>query len=256
MLKELIRGVDSPIYRNASGNPIEISDGFDAAPVKNLSVNLAFIQAGSGDPSHDNIRPITGFDSVNITRTGENGANPQSVTVSFPNVGTVYGGNLNLTTGLLTLTHKGVTFNGTENWGIDATTATDDPNRLKGRYKLENAFPGIKGDTSYDYIFQGVTNKYKPITASNTWDRVTGVSTHGLTENCLIFDSEFPLRTDINNFKASLAEIPLTVVYLLATPVTYQLTPTEITTLLGYNQITSDAGEIHLTYRADPNLSI
>lgn len=41
------------------------------------------------------------------------------------------------------------------------------------------------------------------------------------------------------------------VCYVLATPTTYHLTPTEITTLLGNNTLWSDAGGITLTYRAD-----
>jgi hypothetical protein len=41
------------------------------------------------------------------------------------------------------------------------------------------------------------------------------------------------------------------VCYALATPTTYYLTPTEITTLLGNNTVWSDAGSITLTYRAD-----
>ena len=44
------------------------------------------------------------------------------------------------------------------------------------------------------------------------------------------------------------------VVYELATPQTYQLTPTEVTLLLGENNIWSD-GEMTLTYLADGNAS-
>lgn len=42
------------------------------APVKNLRVTMEPIQEGSGDPSPDNIRPITGRESVTVTRTGIN----------------------------------------------------------------------------------------------------------------------------------------------------------------------------------------
>lgn len=41
------------------------------------------------------------------------------------------------------------------------------------------------------------------------------------------------------------------VVYKLATPITYQLTPQEVTTLLGMNAIWADTGDCTLTYRAD-----
>jgi len=46
------------------------------------------------------------------------------------------------------------------------------------------------------------------------------------------------------DFKAYLAEHNLQVVYPLATPQTYQLTPTEVRTLAGFNQVYSDAGPV------------
>ena len=46
------------------------------------------------------------------------------------------------------------------------------------------------------------------------------------------------------------------VVYELATPITYHLTPQEITTLLGQNNIWADTGDMSVTYRADTKLYI
>ena len=46
------------------------------------------------------------------------------------------------------------------------------------------------------------------------------------------------------------------VVYELATPVTYQLTPQEVSTLLGQNNIWADAGDTSVTYKADTKLYI
>ena len=41
-------------------------------PVEGLTVSMEPIQEGTGDPSPDNIRPITGRESVTVTRTGKN----------------------------------------------------------------------------------------------------------------------------------------------------------------------------------------
>ncbi len=41
---------------------------------------------------------------------------------------------------------------------------------------------------------------------------------------------------------------PLQVVYGLAEPKTYQLTPAEVTTLLGVNNIWADTGDVSLEY--------
>ena len=59
------------IVDTASGAIASFPDG-SANPIQSLSVSLSPIQEGSGDPSPDNIRPITGRDSVTVWRTGIN----------------------------------------------------------------------------------------------------------------------------------------------------------------------------------------
>ena len=49
-----------------------IDDGADGVPMKSLKVYIEPVQEGSGDPSTDNIRPISGWDSVETVRTGVN----------------------------------------------------------------------------------------------------------------------------------------------------------------------------------------
>lgn len=47
-----------------------------------------------------------------------------------------------------------------------------------------------------------------------------------------------------------------TLVYELATPQTIQLTPTEIQTLLGENNVWADSGDVEITYRRDISIVI
>lgn len=47
------------------------NDGSDL-PMPKLEVAIEPVQEGSGDPSPENIRPISGWDEVNVTRTGKN----------------------------------------------------------------------------------------------------------------------------------------------------------------------------------------
>ena len=61
------------------------------------------------------------------------------------------------------------------------------------------------------------------------------------------------LASDIEAFKAYLANNPLQVCYPLATPQTYQLDPQTISLLHGNNNVWSD-GEVELTYNADVQL--
>lgn len=60
------------ITDSASGAIASFPDGGDGFPVSDLKVQMEPIQAGSGDPSPDNVRPITGHDSVKVWRTGVN----------------------------------------------------------------------------------------------------------------------------------------------------------------------------------------
>ena len=51
---------------------VSITDGADNIPVRALSSTIVPVQEGSGDPSPDNVRPISGWDGANVTRTGKN----------------------------------------------------------------------------------------------------------------------------------------------------------------------------------------
>ena len=60
------------INQTASGDIVTITDGADGMPLSECVVSVEPVQSGSGDPSPDNIRPITGVTASNIFRTGKN----------------------------------------------------------------------------------------------------------------------------------------------------------------------------------------
>lgn len=61
--------------RETTVGPVSIA-GFEASaadmPLKSLTVNIEPVQEDSGDPSPENVRPITGWTGCNVTRTGKN----------------------------------------------------------------------------------------------------------------------------------------------------------------------------------------
>lgn len=65
------------ILETASGSIASFSDGADNMPMKSLVVDIEPVQSGSGDPSPDNVRPISGWDGVTAQRTGKNLLNPK-----------------------------------------------------------------------------------------------------------------------------------------------------------------------------------
>ena len=56
----------------ASGSIANFTDGADNIPVKSLVAQIVAQQAGSGDPSPSNVRPIIGASSLSVTRSGKN----------------------------------------------------------------------------------------------------------------------------------------------------------------------------------------
>lgn len=57
---------------SASGAVAAFPDGADDIPVRDLTVTIEAVQSGTGDPSPDNVRPISGWTGANVTRTGKN----------------------------------------------------------------------------------------------------------------------------------------------------------------------------------------
>ena len=83
-------------------NGFTILDGANAIPVKNLEIDIAITQNGSGTPSSSNIRPIVSRTGINLTHNLEN------IQFSFasltPNY--IFAGKYNVVTGVLTKTYE------------------------------------------------------------------------------------------------------------------------------------------------------
>ena len=71
-LMDVIPNKAATIYRDASGELIDITDGADGMALKSVVVDIGAVQDGVGDPSSENIRAITGWKGTRITRTGKN----------------------------------------------------------------------------------------------------------------------------------------------------------------------------------------
>ena len=60
------------IINTASGAIASFDDGADSMPVKKLVAQIEPVQSGTGDPSPDNVRPISGWTGAEIEQTGVN----------------------------------------------------------------------------------------------------------------------------------------------------------------------------------------
>lgn len=332
----------------ASGSIASFPDGADDIPVKSLKVNIEPVQAGTGDPSPDNIRPISGHATAKVTRCGKNLLNrdtekngfinadggiqmdsvsvhsalmavteeekytfsgiasttagtgnkrihgydvngnwvrqlsylpieigrPYVITVTIPNGikyvrvshystdteclfekseiatayepytaqtvtialgGTIYGGTLDVTTGVLTVDRAMVDL-GTLNWGYASGEHpymyVNYTNKAQGNNIICSNYPTSSASSAADMSDKSILGF-----AGNTYVAVK--------------DSAY---TDAPTFKTAMNGVQL--VYELATPQTYQLTPEEVKTVLGQNNIFADTGDVTVQYRADTKLYI
>lgn len=199
--------------------------GLRDAPIKVKSY-INFIQTGSGDPAPDNIRPITGRDSVTIT------ANSVDHMISLGE--TVYGGSLDVTTGVLTVTNVSVDM-GSLDWSRKRTSTT---------YFYFIATPEPFKADNFNFISSVYNNVQQIRTRLN--DKEMGLFNNTSTETyrqIVVRDDDYETA---ETFIASVTGQQI--VYELATPITVQLTPTQIEQLLGTNNVFADCGNVEVYY--------
>ena len=219
----------------ASGNPAEL-DSPHAHIAQALVTTITPAQPGENYPAPDNVRPLTGWNVVNLYRGAayDEAASPV-LTAALPE--TVYGGTLDWTTGVLTVTHRMLRLTGSsaEGW-----TSNGSGHYYAKRYLTDT--PGGDSTTDGYCTHYRYANAYAGIAKS-----MQGRETH-----VWLKDADL---TSVDAVKAYLAEqaaagTPVTLVYPLATPYAIQLNPQTLPLLLGSNAVWCDAGETAVTYAA------
>lgn len=187
---------------------------------------------------YSNICPITGWTGVNVYRSGYDTSNPDTYAVTIPNdPGTVYGGTLDVVTGELVV-DKGCLDLGSLQWGIAGSSCFYNTTDIES---FKRATSNAERKTGL------LCSSYSPSTNVSFSDLQDDKSFLRGQES-----SPFDIRirdttySTTSEFKTAMSGVQL--VYELATPLTYTLTPVEIQTLTGQNNVWSDAGNVALTY--------
>ena len=208
-----------------------------------ITVNQAIFQpmirlASDTDPTfapYSNIRPITGWTAATVTRTGAGGESPETVTVSFGSAGTVYGGTLDVLAGKLTVTHK--------RWDLGALTWSMWNgffwSTLDGRLANPETFLNA---SNCNILKRGVANKNQ-----NLPDWSFDPFSYN-DPQCYV---ALPGVTSTSAAKTWLQNNGAYIVGPLATPLTYSLTPAQLSTLAGVNVVYADCGPVSVRYIAD-----
>lgn len=225
--------------KTVSGNPISVSDAL-ARPAESLVIEILPQQSGSGDPSPDNVRPISGFTGVNIYH--ESAYDPDAdptYSISWQDeAGTVYGGELDVTTGVLTVNLAKKVFDGSLQSSEFGFSALAQSSQVAWA-----SYPSI-GVKNEAFICD--TLEYKAIDGNQAF---TICNSSSAPRMFLYLPNTVATKADAITW---FSNNPTTVIYPLATPLTYQLTPTQVDMLLGNNTLWNDVdGDMTLEYLAD-----
>lgn len=217
--------------KTLSGNPIswKASDTEYLFPV----ISLAPKQAGTGDPSLENVRPISGYDSVTVTQSKDE-AQVKQIALTLPE--TIYGGTVDAVTGVGEKTWECIDFDGTEEYIFVSPT---------GWFEISRRLPAIANSDERD---SSVCSrfKYNLGKAESFWIDSTGRFVRFAT-------NEFSNVEEWKSYLAAQASAgtPVQVAYKLATPTSFQATGNQALTIQpGNHTMYTDGDTISLSRTA------
>lgn len=229
-----ITGVTANLFQSSGASPVTVG----TVPEFYETVWVRVLSAAGTTYENTTIYPMV---TIAEDDTTFEVGNHTEYNVSFGAAGTVYGASLDVKNGILTVTKSLATYNGNETWTATATA--------HGFYMTRPSAWLLRSAIT--------TNLFKEVPAGtgtanmNPWE--VGWNTTGAN---LLFMCDSTITT-LDEWKAFLAANPLQIMYELENPVSYQLDPTTIKSILGQNNIWCDTGDItSLEYRADTRLYI
>ena len=217
-------------FPSQTGSIVTFNSQYAGLPLKSHKVAVTATQSGSGTPSPDNVRPISGHDSIIISHSGEDTSNPTVYTINLG--GTYYGGEHDARTGLLTITHEMVDL-ATLRWVYQ-----ENRNRFYTTGIRNTVLPPSDNST--------------PISGICSHLQIVDYNSNELIDNnlCVPPSGYIYLRatayTTVEDLLIALSGAQF--VYPLATPTTIQLPPCPIDTLQGMNNIWANTGDTTVSF--------
>ena len=213
-----------------TGNPITCNpvEGYPLSAV----VTLEPKQAGTGDPSPDNVRPISGYDSVTVTQSKDE-AQVKQITLTLPE--TIYGGTVDAVTGVGSKKWAFVEFDGTENWEMNSKNIV----LYEAVSAPSNTNPGNGYCSQFPFAYNfGGNNIFISVVAV-----YLGVD----------LSAKYTLET-WKSYLAAQAAVgtPVQVAYKLATPEPFQATGNQaLPAVAGLNTVYTDGDSLDVSGRQD-----
>ena len=222
-----------PTVSTASGSVAT----FDTDMTENLvevKCQIVATQSGSGTPSPSNPRPITTYTSLNLSHSGADTSNPTITNIPFGQ--TVAKGTLNVSTGVLRVTH-GVVLDmsqlswtkGGDNYFAELPETIKRPSSAGEKANIVCEIFATAPQTSYTQNNNQITYYY------------TG-STEALSK-IIVYSTDY---ADLPSFETAITGYKL--MWELATPIEIQLDSITLQALLNENNIWCDTGDTEVKY--------
>lgn len=256
-------GSSTPVLNTATGNPITITDGADA-PLIELGVYGKSVQNGIPTPETPiDIVSVGDDGDVEIMVDNDNGiALSAIVTSGLPlcSVGDyrdelIYNAD---GTGKIIKRIRKVVFDGSEKWNQASTT--------NEKYRMTMNIGGYESLYGDNYtnttISLVVSDQYNAISYKQASEEINGIALlHTTGKHLSIYDENYATAT-VDEWKAHLAQNPLTVIYVLNTPQEIELSAAEMAALAelqtfeDVTNIYNDGNtEMYIKYWCDNNIN-
>lgn len=222
-----------------SGLPSSIASFSDGSnlPMPKLKCSIEAVQSGSGDPSPTNIRPISGWDEANITVADDDTDPTVSNVYTIDLNGTRYGGTLDVVSGVLTVTYAKI--------GLADISKSKYGSYQYGIRTITTFFDSIPNSS----LLTGMSNTFALSDSGESYnvDKCSIVFANGNSKTSFLISTQasgLSADASVTEIDAWLRSIDAYIVYELATPLTIQLTPTAVKSLLGTNNLFADCGDV------------
>ena len=223
-------------------------------------VRLASVADATYAP-YSNLCPITGRTGVTVYHSGVDTSDPQTYPVVFPDsAGTVYGGTVDLVSGVLTVTGILEQFN-----RVNGSILNSQMNSLPRTGNSVSTIGDVTrisfnvrtdvDQTKYNRISSSYANDERMCNMASHYFAYNDTSTHWYRNTILYVFLPTALvgstQESVYDYLVSIKDTnPLSLYVPLAEPQTFQLTPQQIQMLKGANVLWSDANDLTLTYMA------
>ena len=207
----------------------ENSVSFDTDYTENLvklDVGLTATQSGSGNPTPDNVRTISGYSNMGLTVNGQN--------VSIALGQTVYNGAVDVVNGVLKILTASILISD-NSWTYNSQYG------FMSTQSISEIRPTTNTEIAPLLMCECYTKGTAQQAGSGAINNTIAVSSRQLRIRDDNYDNTTSFVNDMGNYR---------IVYPLEVPIVITLTPEQITTIKGLNTISTDTnGEITVTYK-------